>query len=178
MLGRKKAVSLRLHVADLKKVKKISERLGVRDSDVIRYAVKCLLVKLSPISDPAVRGRHLVPVFLEMGRDLTHGFDIDAARLHEILNEGASPEECVGIEDLHMIAMAGEGPTIRAPIAGSGGPSRGNGSNGGNGTNGGNGEAAGAEIERRANHVKRYLYDKYVYRSVAASAGPAVRSDD
>ena len=98
VLGRKKAVSLRLHVADLKKIKKISERLGVRDSDVIRYAVKCLLVKLSPISDPAVRGRHLVPVFLEMGRDLTHGFDIDAARLHEILNEGASPEECVGID--------------------------------------------------------------------------------
>ena len=167
-----------MHVADLKKIKKISERLGVRDSDVIRYAVKCLLVKLSPISDPAVRGRHLVPVFLEMGRDLTHGFDIDAARLHEILNDGASPEECVGIEDLHMIAMAGEGSSFRAPIAGSGDPSRGNGGNGGNGANGGDAPGNGAEIERRANHVKRYLYDKYVYRSVAASAGPAVRSDD
>ena len=175
VLGRKKAVSLRLHVADLKKVKKISERLGVRDSDVIRYAVKCLLVKLSPISDPAVRGRNLVPVFLEMGRDLTHGFDIDAARLHEILNEGASPEECVGIEDLHMIAMAGEPSGIR-PAAGSGGAQNGNGH--GNGGANGDAVAADAAIERRTNHVRRYLYDKYVYRSVAAAAGPAVRSDD
>lgn len=168
VLGRKRAVSVRLHVADLRKIKKISERLGVRDSDVIRYAVKSLLVKLSPIADPSVRGRSLVPVFLEMGRDLTHGFDIDAAQLHEILNEGASPEESVGIDDLHMITMAGEPAAIRAPAGGSDGSANGL----------GDGDTAGAAIERRTNHVKRYLYEKYVYRSVAAATGPVVRSDD
>ena len=70
MDGRKQAVSIRLSAADLRNVKKLSRRLGVRYSDVIRYAVKSTLAKLGPLFDSEVRGRNLVPVFVEAGNEL------------------------------------------------------------------------------------------------------------
>jgi len=114
VIGRKQAVSLRLSVTDLRKIKRISERLGARDSDVIRFAIKMLLVRLSPLSDPAIRGKHLMPFFLELGPELTHNFELDATRLDDILNDGASDQERVSIEDLHMLAMQGDVPAMKA----------------------------------------------------------------
>jgi len=49
--GRKQAVSLRLSAADIRKIKKLSKRLGVRDSDIFRYALKVMLAKLAPLCD-------------------------------------------------------------------------------------------------------------------------------
>ena len=44
--GRKQAVSIRMNATDVRKVKKLASRLGVRDSDVIRFAVKNMLARL------------------------------------------------------------------------------------------------------------------------------------
>ena len=41
--GQKQAVSLRLGAAEIRKIKRLAKRLGVRDSDVIRYALKVQL---------------------------------------------------------------------------------------------------------------------------------------
>ena len=38
--SRKQAISIRMNGADVRKVKKLAQRLAVRDSDVIRFAVK------------------------------------------------------------------------------------------------------------------------------------------
>ena len=57
--SRKQAVSIRMNVSDVRKVKKLASRLGVRDSDVIRFAVKSMLSRLGPLYDPDVRGRSL-----------------------------------------------------------------------------------------------------------------------
>jgi hypothetical protein len=140
--GRKKAVSLRLSVADIRRVKQISRRLGVRDSDVIRFAIKGLLYRLSPLSDPLVRGRALVPLFLESGADLLQHFDLDAQRLGDVVNEGAQAGEEVSLEDLHLLAMSGRGEGQSASEPG--------------------GRPA---TERRSNPTRRYLYDKYLYKS-------------
>lgn len=158
--GRKKAVSLRLNVSDIRRIKRIAQRLGVRDSDVIRYALKNLLLKLSPLSDTAVRGRGLVPLFLEGGAELVHHFDLDAQRLSAIINEGAESEDTVCIEDLHLIAMTGGSfdaaawrlsrtpqPEVRE---GRGDP---------------------ADGEPRGHPMRRYLYDKYLYREPPDPAG-------
>ena len=67
--------------ADIRKVKKLAGRLGVRDSDVIRFAVKSMLGRLAPLIDSEVHGRNLVPVFVESGAELLRFFEIDASKL-------------------------------------------------------------------------------------------------
>ena len=105
--SRKQAISIRMHAADVRRVKKLAQRLGVRDSDIIRFAVKCTLSRLGPLNDPEVKGRSLVPVFVESGAELLRFFEIDAARLDAIINEGADPLRRVEREDVALLAMTG-----------------------------------------------------------------------
>jgi hypothetical protein len=94
--------------ADVSKLKAIAKRLGVRDSDVFRYAVKNSLEQLAPLVDPAVQGRHLLPVFVEAGPRLLRFFELDAARLAEIVNSGVRDSEAlVAPEDLTLLSMTG-----------------------------------------------------------------------
>ena len=143
--GRMKAVSLRLGADDLNKIRHVATRLDVRDSDVIRFAIKNLLVRLSPLTDPLVAGSALVPLFLEAGAELSSGLGLDAEQFGRILNDGAAPEDRVSVDDLHMIAMIGapSSPVAAAPCA-----------------------------ERRASPMKRYLYEKYLFRSEANPTPP------
>ena len=69
MDSRKQAVSIRMSSGDIRNVKKLAKRLGVRDSDVIRLAVKAMLARLGPLNDSSLRGRSLVPVFVESGNE-------------------------------------------------------------------------------------------------------------
>jgi hypothetical protein len=103
---RKQAISLRVGTADLRKVKKLAQRLGVRDSDVIRFAVKTMLARVAPLCDHGVHGRALLPAFIEAGSDLCRHFDLDAARLEEIINDGVGKDQEVESDDLQLIAMA------------------------------------------------------------------------
>ena len=93
--SRKKAVSIRMNVSDVRKLKKLAQRLGVRDSDVIRFGVKSMLARLGPLYDPEVRGRNLVPVFVESGVELLRFFELDAMRLEAMINEGVEPSRRV-----------------------------------------------------------------------------------
>lgn len=108
---RKRAVSIRMSGSDVRKVKALAERFGVRESDVIRYAVKSMLQRLAPLYDSEVVGRSLVPVFVEAGDELVRFFDLDALRLDKIINGGANgPEsvdsaERVEYEDVRLLAM-------------------------------------------------------------------------
>jgi hypothetical protein len=93
---------------DVRKIKAIAQRLGVRESDVFRYAVKNSLAQLAPLEDPGIQGRHLLPVFVEAGPTLVRYFDLDPARLEHIVNAGVDdPELRVSAEDLTLISMAG-----------------------------------------------------------------------
>jgi hypothetical protein len=105
--GRKRAISLRVSTVDLRQVKKLAQRLGARDSDVIRFALKTMLARLAPLCDYSLNGRALLPVFIEAGSDLFRHFDLDTARLKEIVNGGVSKAQEVEPDDLELIAMAG-----------------------------------------------------------------------
>ena len=107
MESRKQAVSIRMSASDVRKIKRLADRLGVRDSDIIRYAVKSMLVRTGPLHDPMIRGRNLVPVFLDCEPDLFRQFEIDAARLEAIINDGAEPGGEVSHQDVQLIAMNG-----------------------------------------------------------------------
>jgi Arc/MetJ-type ribon-helix-helix transcriptional regulator len=105
--SRKQAVSIRMSGNDVRQIKRLAERLGARDSDVVRFAIKMMLARLSPLHDPAARGRALVPVLVDSGAELMRHFDIDAARLTGIVNEGAESERRVDPEDIQLLSMTG-----------------------------------------------------------------------
>jgi hypothetical protein len=151
--GRKQAVSIRMNGSDVRKVKKLAARLGVRDSDVIRFAVKNMLAKLGPLYDPEMHGRNLVPVFVESGGELLRFFDIDAAKLETIINNGVHAERRVDQDDIALLALTGaQEPYAALKLS----------------------ELERTERPRRTpaellESLRQYLYAKYVYRPTASS---------
>jgi len=172
MNNRKRAVSIRMSSGDIVSVKKLAKRLGVRDSDVIRCAVKMMMSKLGPLADATVRGRNLVPVFVESGTDLFRHFDLDAIRLENIINDGVALESQVEHDDIQLIAMNGvQRSYIKLRLSAIGGGHQANGqhANGAstNGHHGNEGDADRDGAERLDDSLRQYLYDKYVYRANA-----------
>lgn len=139
-----------MNAADVRKVKKLASRLGVRDSDVIRFAVKNMLARLGPLYDPEVHGRNLVPVFVESGAELLRFFDIDASKLEAIINNGVDVERRVEREDIALLALTGtQEPYAALKLS----------------------ELDRTERRRKSSaelseSLRQYLYAKYVYRPV------------
>ena len=105
MESRKQAVSIRMSAADVRNVKKLARRLGVRDSDIVRFAVKTMLARLAPLCDPGIRGRDLVPLLAEHGPDLCRHFDIDVNQLEAIVNDNVDERRRVDRDDIQLVAM-------------------------------------------------------------------------
>ena len=151
---RKQAISIRMHTADIRKVKKLAQRLGVRDSDVIRFAVKCALSRLGPLNDPEAKGRNLVPVFVESGAELLRFFELDSARLEAIINDGVDATRRVEREDIALLAMTGASEPYAALMLGE----------------------LNRDDRRReppgeiSESIRQYLYSKYMYRAGTAPA--------
>ncbi len=142
---RKQAVSIRLGEGDVRNIKRMAQRLGVRDSDIIRYAVKSMLNRISPLCDEAIRGRNLVPVLVESGDELIRFFELDAFRLDSIINDRVGADTRVDRDDIALLAMSGlrEQYLVMRMQDGSVVPH---------------------EAAAPGRSLRNYLYDKYVYR--------------
>jgi hypothetical protein len=150
---RKQAVSIRLGESDIRNIKRIAKRLGVRDSDVIRFGIKSALSRIAPLSDPGIRGRNLVPVLVESGDELIRYFELDAFRLDTIINDNAESGRQVDYDDIALLAMSGlreEYLVMRLSDGSEGAP----------------------EPSPRSRSLRGYLYDKYVYRGTEQSGAP------
>jgi hypothetical protein len=155
---RKRAVSVRLGTADIRKIKKLAQCLGARDTDVIRYAIKAMLGLLAPLHEGSARGRELLPVFVESGADLVQHFDLDAARLDAIINDDAPRALRVDSEDIGLIAMSAvqqRYALLRLSALGR--------------------EAR--DEARLAASLRSYLYDKYVYRHAPEAVSSTPKED-
>ena len=141
---RKQAVSIRLGETDIRNIKRVAKRLGVRESDIIRFAIKSTFRRLAPLSDPAIRGRSLVPVLVEAGDELIWHFELDALRLENIINADAEDGRRVDSDDIALLAMSGMREEYLAMRL----------------NDGGSADAGGPERS-----LRHYLYDKYVYRN-------------
>jgi hypothetical protein len=146
--SRKQAISIRMNAADVRKVKKLAQRLGVRDSDVIRFAVKCMLARLGPLYDPEVKGRNLVPVFVESGSELLRFFELDAARLDAIINGEADVTKRVDRDDIALLALSGAQEPYAALMLSE--LSR--------------DDRKRSRVGQLSDSLRQYLYEKYVYR--------------
>lgn len=139
----------------MRKIKKLAARLGVHDSDVVRFAVKTMLARLEPLHDPEARGRSVLPVFFESGDELVRFFELDMTRLDTIINDGVESARRVDRDDVALIAMHATQPpfaAIRLSEMYSSGTERAR-------TTPGNGEGD------AVNSLRRYLYEKYVRRT-------------
>src|SRR5579871_5784399 len=148
-----------MNSTDVRKVKKLASRLGVRDSDVIRFAVKSMLGRLGPLYDAEVHGRALVPVFVESGAEMLRFFDIDASKLEAIINHGVDVERRVERDDIALLALTGsQEPYAALKLS----------------------ELNRSERKRQnpaelSESLRQYLYAKYVYRPASPEAvAPAV----
>ncbi|MCG8315399.1 MAG: hypothetical protein MI976_19490 [Pseudomonadales bacterium] len=110
MSQKKQSVSVRLSESDVRKVKDISKRLGVKDSELFRFIVKNTLAKLLPFQNEGVKGIDLIPALVDCGGDLTRYLDIDTDALDEIVNAGVhEPHKKIDKADLDMLALASVG---------------------------------------------------------------------
>jgi hypothetical protein len=98
---------LRLGAGDIRRIKALADRLGARDSDVVRFAIKLMMSRMLPLCDPAVKGRRLLPVFAEWGPEAVRHFELDADTLNKIINGNTLPDEQVDEEDINLLTMVG-----------------------------------------------------------------------
>jgi hypothetical protein len=171
--SRKQAVSIRMNRSDVRNIKRLADRLGARDSDVIRFAIKLTLGRLSLLQDPAVRGRSLVPLFLELGPELMRHFELDYARLSSIINDGVEQERCVDPDDIQLLAMHGlqrsylklRVATIRRAQGAIGtGSSRALDALGAGGVSASRPDGHGAsDADAVEESLRQYMYEKYLY---------------
>ncbi len=149
---RKQAVSIRLGESDIRNIKRIAKRLGARDSDIIRFAIKSTLNRIAPLCDPGIRGRNLVPVLVESGDELIQYFELDAFRLDGIINEDVEAGRQVERDDIALLAMSGlRDEYLVMRLA--------------------DGNVAPLDAASQHRSLRGYLYDKYVYRCDNAHPG-------
>lgn len=111
MKNNKQCVSIRLKPSDIDKIERIAARLGARNSDVIRYAIKTTLTRLMDLHDSDTQGFRLLPILLNHCNELNRHFDLDADRLDEIINTGIEREtDRVDRADIELLALCGLSP--------------------------------------------------------------------
>lgn len=176
--SRKQAISIRMNRSDVRNVKRLAERLGARDSDVIRFAIKLMLSRLALLQDPAIRGRNLIPVFIEAGPELLRHFELDASKLASIINDGVDEARLVDRGDIELIAMnALQRSYLKYRMAGlrrvRNADTFVNGTNGSAADEHRNGHAQlpGDDDESFEHSLRQYLYEKYLYSAQSDSNG-------
>lgn len=106
MQTKRKNISVRMSAWEQKRVREIAERLGVKESDMIRYSINNTLGKLMPFHDRSYKGASLMPAVLDSAEDLLRYFHLDAEQLNRIINDGVDdPQKRVAEEDLEMIVL-------------------------------------------------------------------------
>ena len=104
---KKKIVSMRISETDHAKIKRIALRMRVKEADVFRFALKVTLHKLSPLHDARKNGKEVLPAFIEIGKELTHFFELDADRIDAIINDGVIVKEgLIDRQDIELLAMS------------------------------------------------------------------------
>lgn len=102
-----KNISVRLAHSDIQRFKELSNRLGIRESDLLRFSIKNVLSKLVLLNDMSVRGADLIPIWLECGSFLMENFEIDSHKLNEIFNSNLLPnDQKIDAEDIELMAMS------------------------------------------------------------------------
>ncbi len=103
----KRSVSFRVDQSDFDKIKAITKRMRVRESDFFRFAIQSTINKLALIGDEELKGTDVMPVFVDCGAEIATYFKLDSARIEQIINSDLEDESRrVEAEDIGLLAMA------------------------------------------------------------------------
>jgi hypothetical protein len=103
----KRSVSIRINTSDFGRVKAISRRLKIRESDVFRFLLKVGLAEVSALCRGNASPQELLGVFAAHGAELVRHFDLNAQRLAQIINLDPRDNGVrVEAEDLELIAIS------------------------------------------------------------------------
>jgi len=102
----KRSISIRINTSDYGRIKAVSRRLRVRESDVFRFLVKIGLAEIAALCNSNSTSLDLLKVFATHGGPLVSHFKLNARRLDQVINQTARGTD-VGIEmkDLELLAM-------------------------------------------------------------------------
>ncbi len=104
---KKTNVSFRITHSDTKKIKRISNRLGIKESEFFRFMVRSTLNQLMLLQDSEVKGVRLLPSVLDIARDLVLMLDFDPDRFDQLLNSGLQlGQRGVDYKDLELLVLA------------------------------------------------------------------------
>ncbi len=107
-MATKKNISVRLGVADLRRVKEIALRLDVKESEIFRYAVKALSTRLMPLLNRQLNGVPMLVALLESGEELLRYFEFDAQQLDRLINSSIQEAQTrVATDDIELLVIAG-----------------------------------------------------------------------
>jgi hypothetical protein len=102
----KKNISVRLSEADVRRLKEISNRLSIKDSDLFRYSVKLTLSKFMPLLRHDLKGIEILLAMLDAGEDLMRYFEFDTYQIDNIVNKDIAAECRISMEDVELVAIA------------------------------------------------------------------------
>ena len=105
-MNNKKNISVRLLESDLRRIKEVSSKLGVKDSDFFRYAVKVTLGNLMPLMRRDIQGAEFLLALLDGGDNLLRHFEFDSHMLERIVNDGVAVEDKVSMMDVELVCIA------------------------------------------------------------------------
>ncbi len=107
-MATKKNISVRLGVADLRRIKEIALRLDVKESEIFRYAVKALSTRLMPLLNRQLNGVPMLVALLESGEEMLRYFEFDAQQLDRLINATLTEEQSpVDMGDIELLVIAG-----------------------------------------------------------------------
>ena len=100
----KEMMAVRLDPSDRRALRAIAARLGVSDSDLLRYAVKVVLDDFASLVDHSKEGAQLLEAFLQHADEKSRWLGLDRSKLDAILHTDLENERLrVDSEDIELL---------------------------------------------------------------------------
>ena len=97
---------MRLNDNDRLAIQTMASRLFVRESELYRFAVSNLLIRMHKLHDLACSGSDLLPLFIEFREELNQKLGLKKQQLFKIINDGnGHPDKFVSMADIELLLL-------------------------------------------------------------------------
>lgn len=105
-MSNKKNISVRLSESDLRRLKDVASRLGVKDSSLFRLSVRMMLSRMMPLLKQDMKGIDVLLTILDAGGEMLRYFEFDSHQIDKIVNSDDGESCRIAMEDIDLVAIA------------------------------------------------------------------------